>query len=95
MQRDTILQKIFLGHKIHMPSGKPPSSVKKDWRELKMLNEINKKDMAKVEYMMRDWTLYETGWYISSIDAFYDSLFIWLTQQMNRPHALDIVYQKK
>ena len=85
--------KQFMGYHIHIPSSKPPSSAKKDWRELKMFNEITKEDMKKLEKLMRNWTLYETGWYISSSASLYDSLFIWLTEHINQPYDVDIVYK--
>ena len=89
---------MFLGHFIYSSSTSTPDidlGQKKDWHELKQLSHIKQQDMRKVELLFSNWTLYEKGWFISSSQAFYDTLFGWLTQtSLKRPYELDIIYQK-
>lgn len=93
--------KTFLGHKIYVPMRVKlhpdiNMGIRKDWKDSKMLKEINLKELFSIENLLQNWTLYEKGWYIKSEDSIFDSLFLWLTQQSNkRPKELDIIYNKK
>lgn len=87
--------KYFMGYKIFLPGHINNLGEKKDWQKLNMFSTLDKKEMGLVKKILRNWTLYENGWFIGSFESIYDVLFRWITQlSRKRPQELDIIYKR-